>query len=243
MSSTPFSYSIFSFSSFSILVLRFATSFSNFSISLLLPKIFTVFLATEPPVIAPDGFITSPSNVIILNAYEFCFATFTAVSILSTITVLPNKFNIICSYFLSYLIKSEAIPINPFSCPFIFSNFFPLTDEIGKKVPLPKLFFLICSTSLFASSSVSVTIFCKLAPKHISIAVCTSSGTSITFANTPCIPFPNSLIFSQSFRSIFTLLIYPSFSFSVSIKNFNLESLILISLDSMFILLSYSFTF
>ena len=39
----------------------------NSSISLLLPKILTVFLVTDPPVIAPDGFITSPSNVIILN--------------------------------------------------------------------------------------------------------------------------------------------------------------------------------
>lgn len=78
----------------------------------------------------------------------------------STITVLPNKLNIISSYFLFTLIRSEAIPITP-SIPLvlILSNFFPFTDVIGKKVALPKLFFLKCSTNFFASSSVSVTIF------------------------------------------------------------------------------------
>ena len=120
---------------------------------------FTVFLATEPPVIAPDGFIKSPSTVTILNMYPFCFATLIAVSIVSTITVLPSKFNIICSYFLLYFTKSDAIPITPFSFPLILSNFLPLTDEIGKKDALPKLFFLRCSTNFLASSSVSVTIF------------------------------------------------------------------------------------
>ena len=132
---------------------------------------FTVFLATEPPVIAPDGFIMSPSSVIILNVYPFCFATFIALSILSTITVLPSKLIIICSYFLSNFIKSDAIPITPFSFPFILSSFFPLTDAIGKNDALPKLFFLKCSTNLFASCSVSVTMFCKDIPKLISIAV------------------------------------------------------------------------
>ena len=127
-------------------------------------------------------------------------------SILSTITVLPSKFNIICSYFLLNFTKSDAIPITPLSFPFIFSNFFPLTEAIGKNDALPKLFFLKCSTSFFASSSVSVTMFCKLAPKHISIAVSNSSGTSIIFAKTPCIPFPKSFMFSQSFNRDFTLL-------------------------------------
>ena len=37
------------------------------SISLPLPKILTVFCATEPPDIAPDGFIISPCIVTILN--------------------------------------------------------------------------------------------------------------------------------------------------------------------------------
>jgi len=208
-----------------------------------LPKILTVFLATEPPVIAPDGLIKSPSVVTILNVYPFCFATLIAVSMLSTITVLPSKFKMICSYFLLYFIRSDAIPITPLSLPFILSNFLPLTDEIGKNDALPKLFFLKCSTNLFASVSVSVTIFWRLAPKHISIAVCKSSGTSIIFAKTPFIPLPSSLIFSQSLSNDFTLLIYPSFSFSVSIKNFNLDSFILISLDKIFILLSNNLIF
>ena len=230
VSSIDLSYSCFSFSNSTTFSLNFLVSFSNFSISLPLPKILTVFFATDPPVIAPDGLITSPSIVIILNVYPFCLATLIAVSMLSTITVLPNKFNTICSYFLLNLTMSDAIPTTPFSCPFILSSFLPLTDVIGKNDALPKLFFLKCCTNFFASSSVSVTIFCRLAPKHISIAVWYSSGTSIILAKTPCIPFPSSLIFSQSFNNDFTLFIYPSFSFSVSIKNFNLDSFILISL-------------
>ena len=238
VSSIELSYSCFSFSNFSIFDFRFLISFSSFSISLPLPKILTVFLLTEPPVIAPEWLITSPSTVIILNEYPFCFATFIAVFILSTTTVLPNKLRIICSYFLLYFTKSDAIPMYPFSFPFILSNFLPFTDVIGKNDALPKLFFLKCSTNFFASSSVSVTIFWRLAPRHISIAVWYSSGTSIMFASTPCIPFPNSFIFSQSFKSDFTLFIYPSFSFSVSIRNLNLDSFILISLILAFILFS-----
>ena len=59
----------FSFSSVIefILLFSFSISFAKSSISLLLPNIFTVFLATEPPVIAPDGFMISPSNVTTLN--------------------------------------------------------------------------------------------------------------------------------------------------------------------------------
>ena len=152
-------YSSFSFSNFFTSSSSFFTSFCRFSISLLRPKILTVFLATEPPVIAPDGFIISPSSVIILNEYVFSFATFIAFCILSTTTVLPNKFNIICSYFLLNFTKSDAIPITPIFLPLIFSNFLPLTDVIGRNDALPKLFFLKYSINLFASSSVSVTMF------------------------------------------------------------------------------------
>ena len=67
ISSDEFIYSSLSFSNFWIFSFNFFISFSKLSISLLLPKMLTVFFATEPPVIAPDGFITSPSIVIILN--------------------------------------------------------------------------------------------------------------------------------------------------------------------------------
>ena len=133
------------------------------------------------------------------------------------------------------------MPITPVFFPFIFSIFLPFTAVIGKNDALPKLFFLKCSTNFLASSSVSVTIFCKLAPKHISIAVSYSLGTEIIFANTPCIPFPSSLIFSQSNNSDFTLLIYPSFSFSVSTKKLYLDCFILISFVLLTICKSYSF--
>ena len=39
------------------------------------------------------------------------------------------------------------------------STLFPFTEAIGKKDALPKLFFLKCSISFLASSSVSVTMF------------------------------------------------------------------------------------
>ena len=74
---------------------------------------------------------------------------------LSTITVLPNKLYTICSYFLSYLTKSDAIPTTPF-IPFVttLSIFLPLTEVTGKNDALPKLLSLKCLTSFFASSSV-----------------------------------------------------------------------------------------
>ena len=60
------------YSSFCFVILSISCFISlsftfNSSISLLLPRIFTVFWATEPPLIAPDGFITSPSSVTILK--------------------------------------------------------------------------------------------------------------------------------------------------------------------------------
>ena len=67
ISSIEFSYSSFSSFNFSTFSFSFFICFSKPSISLPLPKIFTVFLLTEPPVIAPDGLIKSPSSVIILN--------------------------------------------------------------------------------------------------------------------------------------------------------------------------------
>ena len=54
-------------------------------------------------------------------------------------------------------------------------------------------------------------------------------GVEIKFAKTPCTPFFRILSFSQSKSKLFTLFVYPSFSFSVSCKNFCLESFILIS--------------
>ena len=65
--SESFKYSSFSCCIFSIFEFIFFNSFSKSSISLALPKIFTVFCATEPPVIAPLGFIKSPFNVTILK--------------------------------------------------------------------------------------------------------------------------------------------------------------------------------
>ena len=86
-------------------------------------------------------------------------------------------------------------------------SFFPFTELIGKNDALPKLLALKYSINFFASCSVSVTIFCKLAPNAISIAVSYSFGTAIKFAITPYIPLFNSLFFSQSNNNCFTLFI------------------------------------
>ena len=159
-SSCDFSYSSFCCSNSSIFLFNFLISFSSSCIWLVLPIMLFVFTVVDPPVIAPLGLITSPFSVTILNEYLFCLASIIAVSMLSTITVLPSKFNIISSYFLSTFTKSAAIPITPPKLFFIsLSTLFPFTEAIGKKEALPKLFFLKCSISFLASSSVSVTMF------------------------------------------------------------------------------------
>ena len=67
MSATFSEYSSFSFVTSSIFLFSFSRFFLSSSISLPLPNILTVFWDVEPPLIAPDGFITSPSRVTILN--------------------------------------------------------------------------------------------------------------------------------------------------------------------------------
>ncbi len=115
-----------SFSTCFILACNSSICLPSSSISRLLPKMLTVLLTTEPPVIEPDGLIKSPFKVTIRNAYWFFFARLMAVSISSTITVLPSKLNTICSYFFSYWIKSDAIPITLASLSWLKrSNFFP----------------------------------------------------------------------------------------------------------------------
>ena len=133
------------------------------------------------------------------------------------------------------------MPSTPLLLPFILSSFLPLTFEIGKNEALPKLFLRKCSINLFASCSLSVTIFCMLAPSAISIAVSIFSGTSISSAIAPLTPFPSSFTFSQSFNKVFTLLWNPSFSFSVSTKNLYFDSLKLSSWILLFSLISIDF--
>jgi len=55
-------------------------------------------------------------------------------------------------------------------------------------------------------------------------------------------PFLRLASWSQPSNKDFTLLTYPSFSLSVSCKNFNLDSLILYSEERLLISLSYFFT-
>ena len=111
------------------------------------------------------------------------------------------------SYFLSVCISFAAMPITP-CFPFVtsLSIVFPFTDEIGKNDALPKLFCLKNSINFFASSSVSVTMFCKVWPSTISIAVWYSSGTVIRFAKTPLTPLFSFASFSHSKSIDFTAL-------------------------------------
>ena len=162
----------------------------------------------------------------------------------STNTVLPSKFKIIPSYSLSVFISFAAIPITPW-VPFVISLsiFLPFTDDIGKNDALPKLFCLRYSINFFASSSVSVTIFWSVCPSTVSIANWYSFETVIRFAKTPLTPLFSLLFFSHSISIDFTALEYPSFSFSISLKNFCLESFILNSDVKLFIFSSYSAIF
>ena len=83
----------------------------------------------------------------------------------------------------------------------------PLTAEIGKKVTLPKLFFLKYSINFFASCSVSVTTFWRLAPKLISIATSYSFFTFNRFATTSCNPFLSSGFISADLSNDLTLFV------------------------------------
>jgi len=130
---------------------------------------------------------------------------------------------------LSNLTRSAATPITPGNFPFILSILLPLIEVIGKKDALPILFALKWFTNFFATSSLSVTIFCSIPPKVISIAVSYFLSTEIKFAIIPCTPLFKSAFLSQSVNNNLTAFAYPSFSFSVSIKNFCLESFILSS--------------
>ena len=236
----------------SICLSNFLISSARLFISAFLPNMFTVFFCTDPPVIAPDGFITSPSSVTILKAYLLFLAIFIAVWTLSVITVLPNKFCIIFSYFLSYFTRFDASAITPFSffillAPYnfpsssiIFSNTLPFIDEIGKNDARPKLFLRKSSIMFLASFSFSVTMFWMLAPKHISIATWYLGSVEIMFASTPQIPLLNSGFFSHTFIISLTDLIYPSFSLSVSNKKLCLETFILFSSTRFWIFVSYS---
>lgn len=62
-------YSSFSAVLSAICFSSFLSSFSKSSISLLLPKIFTVLVCTLPPEIEPLELIMSPFRVTILNEY------------------------------------------------------------------------------------------------------------------------------------------------------------------------------
>ena len=242
----PLIKSSFSKTAFSNFLSILFISFSNLFISDFLPKIFTVLFWTDPPVIAPDGFIISPSKVTILKEWLFTFASLIAFSILSTITVLPSKFKIIFSYFLSAFTKSDATPIIP-SVLVNLLMLFPLIDEIGKNDARPNLLLLKNSISFFASWSVSVTIFCIAAPNDLSIAVWYLESVEMIFASTPLIPFFNDGLLSHAINISFTDFMYPSFSFSVSTKKLYLDVVILflsvksaINSSYFFVLLSIS---
>ena len=78
----------------------------------------------------------------------------------STTTVLPSKFKIIPSYFLSKSIKSDATPTIPdIPVSLYLPSLVPFTDVIGKNDALPNLLSFKNFTNFLASSSVSVTMF------------------------------------------------------------------------------------
>ncbi len=84
------------------------------SISRLLPRRLLLFLKA-PPLIAPPGTKSSPSNVTIRIPYPNFLAIFTALSTWSTTIILPSMAFATFLYFPSTLTSRSAIPMAPFS--------------------------------------------------------------------------------------------------------------------------------
>ena len=66
--------------------------------------------------------------------------------------------------------------------------FFDLTADSGRKVTLPSLLVLRYSMISLAVSCVSVTTFCILPPRAVSIAVSYFLSVEIRSASAPCTP-------------------------------------------------------
>ena len=120
-----------------------AADFLSSSISLRLPRRLLEFL-NAPPVIEPPGFNCSPSSVTILIECLYFFAIKSALSILSTTSILPNRYFASFSYSNDTLTRLLATPTTPFSLIHGSLSSVCLTCKAdnGRNVARPKRFSL-----------------------------------------------------------------------------------------------------
>ena len=125
----------------------------------------------EPPVMEPPRLITCPSSVTIRNAFRYFRAMAIPQSRSSAITVLPRRLLKILVYFGSKRTSRDATPTKPNSCSTPRSrSSSPRMAVRGRKVALPPSRCFRKAMALLASSSRSTTMFCKPAPRAISMA-------------------------------------------------------------------------
>ena len=166
-------------------------------------------LFTLPPDIEPPAFSTSPSSVTTLNLYPNFLLIAMALSMLSVTTTLPSSERNMPSYFLSYLISSDAIPIYPADDDIsaALSSVLPFTDVTGRKVARPPPVFLRYAIAAFASCSDSTIMFCSAPPRAVSIA---STYLFSTSTRPDIVPYIESPFSSFAVRTAFTLRAYPA---------------------------------
>ena len=138
----------------------------------------------------PPGLKSSPSSVTIRRLYLYLRAILTALSTLSTTTILPSRDAATSRYRSSVFTRVSARPSTPGSLKTSFMRNSCLLRMLvsGRKVALPALFCFRKAIISLAVSSVSVTIFCMLPPRAVSMATSYFFSTLIRSATTPIIP-------------------------------------------------------
>ena len=144
---------------------------------------------------APPGTRSSPSRVTIRTVYLYLRAILTALSILSTATILPSIALATLLYLGSVSTSSSAMPRTPSSssASLALSSGGLSKDVRGRKVALPALVSLRYLIIFLAVSSLSVTMFWIFPPRATSIAVSYLGLVFMISATTPMMPLVSSL--------------------------------------------------
>ena len=213
-SSSPFfswarlSFKASSFWIFSICTRALLQVSSSSSISLRRPSRLLLFLKA-PPVMEPPALKSSPSRVTMRRLYLYFLARAMALSMVSTTTTRPRRYRASPLYCPSTWTRSWASPRTPFSLRAAGCEKFwlPLMLVRGRKVALPYRFFFRYSISCLAVASESVTMFCMLPPRAVSMAISYFCSVEMISATTPWIPWTR----SRTSMTRRMLLPYPSY--------------------------------
>ncbi len=177
-------------------------------------------LRLNPPCMAPDNSVTSPSRVTILSLPT---PIFLATSILSTTTVFPNTYENIVWNMGSNLMRLSAIPWTPCSLRTDWTSFSggaPLILFIGRNVAVPSLLFFRNLMHSAAVLSVSTTMLLILGPAATSRAVLYFDVAMPRSETVPKIP----LMWFFCSRIFLTAMSPSAFSFMLICLAFSLAS-------------------